>query len=148
MPKIKTLKFVKLTRFKKRASNILKYCRSYEKTKQDGLIIFSFLQMCSQIPSMKNFVIWVSRILNLKIAVVDYFNFLYFQWLVSLCRKMGLVYIRQVHVIGTILRMEVVQSDGKTKLCTVLCQFLDWPFKTTRYSQSHTTYLLCIAFID
>ena len=56
----------------------------------------------------------------------------FFQWLVSLCRKMGLVYIRQVHVIGTILQMEVVQSDGKTKLCTVLCQFLDWPFKTNK----------------
>ena len=91
------------------------------------------------VPSTKNFVIWVFRILNLKIAVVDYFNFflfLYFQWLVSLCRKMGLVYIRQVHVIGTILRMEVVQSDGKTKLCTVLCQFLDWLFKTKK--KSHT----------
>ena len=57
---------------------------------------------------------------------------IFFQWLVSLCKKMGLVYIRQVHVIGTILRMEVVQSDGKTKLCTVLCQFLDWPFKTNK----------------
>ena len=56
----------------------------------------------------------------------------FFQWLVSLCKKMGLVYIRQVHVIGTILQMEVVQSDGKTKLCTVLCQFLDWPFKTNK----------------
>ena len=67
----------------------------------------------------------------LKLAAIDYFQF-FFQWLVSLCKKMGLVYIRQVHVIGTILQMEVVQSDGKTKLCTVLCQFLDWPFKTNK----------------
>ena len=67
----------------------------------------------------------------MKLAVIDCFQF-FFQWLVSLCRKMVLVYIRQVHVIGTILQMEVVQSDGKTKLCTVLCQFLDWPFKTNK----------------
>ena len=106
--------------------------------------------MCSQIPSMNNFVIWISRILNLEIAVVDYFNFflfLYFQWLVSLCRKMGLVYIRQVHVIGTILRMEVVQSDGKTKLCTVLCQFLDWPFKNIQDNHTQLTYYALLLLI-
>ena len=60
---------------------------------------------------------------------------------------MGLVYIRQVHVIGTILQMEVVQSDGKTKLCTVLCQFLDWTFKNIQDNHTQLTYYALLLLI-
>ena len=60
---------------------------------------------------------------------------------------MGLVYIRQVHVIGTILQMEVVQSDGKTKLCTVLCQFLDWPFKTNKIITHNLPTMQCFYWL-
>ncbi len=50
---------------------------------------------------------------------------LYFQSLVSSCRRMELDYIRRALATGTIPQTEAVQFDGKTRQCIASFQYLD-----------------------